>query len=145
MTRDNFLGFGCSATTLLKDQFKINTFDVKEYIARVEKNSLPTALTLKYTLRQRMVYYLFWTLYSLNLNSKDFENFFHKNLYKYYGIEIMIARLFGFLKKDKKGYRMTTKGSWYYHYFENFYTLSYIDQMWSLMKETPFPKELTIR
>lgn len=26
MTRDNFLGFGCSATTLLKDQFKINTF-----------------------------------------------------------------------------------------------------------------------
>lgn len=26
MTRDHFLGFGCSATTLLKDQFKINTF-----------------------------------------------------------------------------------------------------------------------
>lgn len=145
MTRDNFLGFGCSATTLLKDQFKINTFDVKEYIARVDQNSLPTSLTLKYTLRQRMVYYLFWTLYSLNLSSKDFENFFHKNLYKYYGMEIMIARLLGFLKKDKKGYRMTTKGSWYYHYFESFYTLSYIDQMWSLMKETPFPKELTIR
>ncbi len=26
MTRDHFLGFGCSATTLLKNQFKINTF-----------------------------------------------------------------------------------------------------------------------
>ena len=30
MTRDNFLGFGCSATTLLRDQFKINTFSVGE-------------------------------------------------------------------------------------------------------------------
>ena len=29
MTRDNFLGFGCSTTTLLEGQFKINTFDVK--------------------------------------------------------------------------------------------------------------------
>ncbi len=34
MTRDNFLGFGCSATTLLKNQFKINTFSVEESCAR---------------------------------------------------------------------------------------------------------------
>lgn len=40
---------------------------------------------------------------------------------------------------------MTTKGSYYYHYFEHFYTLSYIDQMWNLMGKTPFPKELIIR
>ena len=31
MTRDNFLGFGCSATSLFKEQFKINTFDVDSY------------------------------------------------------------------------------------------------------------------
>jgi oxygen-independent coproporphyrinogen-3 oxidase len=36
MTRDNFLGFGCSATTLLQDQFKINTFSVIEYCRRIE-------------------------------------------------------------------------------------------------------------
>lgn len=40
---------------------------------------------------------------------------------------------------------MTTRGSFYYHYFENYYTLSYIDQMWSLMKDSPFPKELIIK
>ena len=37
MTRDNFLGFGCSATTLLKDQFKINTFSVEEYCKRIRR------------------------------------------------------------------------------------------------------------
>ena len=38
MTRDNFLGFGCSATTLLKEQFKINTFSVEEYCKRIGVN-----------------------------------------------------------------------------------------------------------
>ncbi len=55
MTRDNFLGFGCSATTLLERQFKINTFDVDAYIERMQQGRIATALTLEFTLRQRMV------------------------------------------------------------------------------------------
>ncbi|HBT64344.1 MAG TPA: coproporphyrinogen III oxidase, partial [Ruminococcaceae bacterium] len=56
MTRDNFLGFGCSATTLLKDQFKINTFSIEEYQKRIQENQPPTSLTLRFTQRQRMLY-----------------------------------------------------------------------------------------
>ena len=44
MTRDNFLGFGCSATTLLKDQFKINTFSVEEYCKRIDEEKTPDIL-----------------------------------------------------------------------------------------------------
>ena len=40
---------------------------------------------------------------------------------------------------------MTSRGSYYYHYFENYYTLSYIDQMWNLMRNQAFPAELIIR
>ena len=46
MTRDNFLGFGCSATTLLKGQFKVNTFSVEDYIKRIDAGTLPTSLTI---------------------------------------------------------------------------------------------------
>ena len=145
MTRENFLGFGCSATTLLKDQFKINTFDVKEYITRIEKNTLPTSLTLKFSLRQRMVYFLFWTFYTMNFHNEDFRRFFGKKVEKYYGFEFAMGRMQVLIKKEKGGYRMITRGSFYYHFFENYYTLSYIDQMWSLMKDSPFPKELIIK
>ena len=69
MTRDNFLGFGCSATTLLKDQFKINTFSIDEYEKRIAENKLPTSLTIRFTKRQRMIYYLFWTAYSTKISS----------------------------------------------------------------------------
>ena len=76
MTRDNFLGFGCSATTLLRDQFKINTFSVEEYCKRIDEEKLPTSLTIRFSVRQRMIYYLFWTAYSTKINVRDFEKFF---------------------------------------------------------------------
>ncbi|MBQ8612936.1 MAG: radical SAM protein [Ruminiclostridium sp.] len=144
MTRDNFLGFGCSATTLLKNQFKINTFSVDEYCKRISGNTLPTALTIRFTRRQRMVYYLFWTAYSTRVNYADFEKFFGVPLKKMYGGELLLARLLGFITEDSEGCTMTPKGAFYYHYYENFYTLSYIDKMWGIMRNEAFPDRLEL-
>lgn len=144
MTRDNFLGFGCSATTLLKDQFKINTFSVEEYCKRIEQNKLPTSLTLRFSLRQRMVYYLFWTAYSTQIDTRDFEDFFGIPLKRMYGLELKIAELLGFVTEKDSVYRMTLKGAFYYHYYENFYTLAYIDKMWGIMRNEAFPEQIKL-
>lgn len=144
MTRESFLGFGASSTTLLKDQFKINTFDINNYCERIENNKLPTSLTIRFTKHQRMVYWLFWTAYSTKVNEADFEKFFNIPLKKAYRFELFISRLFGFTKYNNGIYEMTLKGAFYYHYFENFYTLAYIDKMWGIMKDNPFPKEINL-
>lgn len=144
MTRDNFLGFGCSATTLLKDQFKINTFDVEAYCKRIQKDKLPTSLTIHFTRRQRMIYYLFWTAYSTQVDERDFEKFFGVPLKKMYGFELWLAKRLGFATEENGVYRMTLKGAFYYHYYENFYTLSYIDKMWGLMRKEAFPEEMKL-
>jgi len=144
MTRDNFLGFGCSATTLLKDQFKINTFSVEEYIKRIEEGKLPTSLTLRFTLRQRMIYYLFWIAYSTRVDSKDFEKFFGVPLKKMYGLEMKLSVLLGFAREKDGVYKMTPKGAFYYHYYENFYTLAYIDKMWGIMRKEAFPEGIEL-
>lgn len=144
MTRDNFLGFGCSATTLLKDQFKINTFSTEEYCKRVESKNLPTSLTIRFTLRQRMIYYLFWTAYSTKVNAEDFKSFFGVPLKKMYGFELWLAKLLGFVTEQNGVYSMTLRGAFYYHHFENYYTLAYIDKMWGLMRKEAFPKELKL-
>ncbi len=144
MTRDNFLGFGCSATTLLKDQFKINTFSVDAYCKRIGEGKLPTSLTLRFSLRQRMVYYLFWTAYSTKVSSGDFEQFFGKPLKSVYGLELKIAKALGFITEEKGSYSMTLKGAFYYHYYENFYTLAYIDKMWGIMREEAFPEKIEL-
>ena len=144
MTRDNFLGFGCSATTLLKDQFKINTFNVSEYIKRIQEGTLATSLTIRFTLRQRMVYYLFWTAYSTRVDSRDFEKFFGVPLKKMYGLEMKLAVLLGFATEENGVYEMTPKGAFYYHYYENFYTLAYIDKMWGIMRKEAFPERIEL-
>ena len=144
MTRDNFLGFGCSATTLLKEQFKINTFNVEEYIKRINDAKLATSLTIRFTLRQRMIYYLFWTAYSTKVDKRDFEKFFNVPLKKMYGFELWIAKLFGYIKEKDGVYTMTLKGAFYYHYYENFYTLSYIDKMWGIMRKEAFPEKIEL-
>ncbi len=144
MTRDNFLGFGCSATTLLKESFKINTFSVEEYCKRIEEKLLPTSLTIKFTLRQRMIYYLFWTAYSTRVREKDFEEFFGVALNKMYGKELKLAKALGFVTYENGTYAMTLKGAFYYHYYENYYTLSYIDKMWGIMRKVAFPEKMEL-
>lgn len=139
MTRDNFLGFGCSATTLLRNQFKVNTFSIPAYEKRIAENKLPTSLTIRFTKRQRMLYYLFWTAYSTRVVSEDFKKFFGVSLKKMYGFEFWIAKKLGFITGNNGQYEMTLKGAFYYHYYENFYTLSYIDKMWGIMRKEAFP------
>lgn len=144
MTRDNFLGFGCSSTTLLREQFKINTFDIESYCSRIMNDKLPTSLTIRFTKRQRMIYWLFWTAYSTRINANDFESFFGTSLKKMYGFELRIAQLLGFVTKKNNIYEMTLKGAFYYHYYENFYTLSYIDKMWGIMRKDAFPTRIKL-
>lgn len=144
MTRDNFLGFGCSAATLLRDQFKINTFSVDEYCKRTGGGALPTALTLRFTPRQRMVYYLFWTAYSTKVDAEAFRRFFGVPLQAVYGHELRLAQRLGLVTEKNGVYEMTLKGAFYYHYYEGFYTLSYIDKMWGLLRTQPFPEGMEL-
>ncbi|MBQ1650904.1 MAG: hypothetical protein II056_00610 [Paludibacteraceae bacterium] len=105
---------------------------------------LPTSLTTKFSKRKRMVYWLFWTLYTTRLDPVDFKKFFGKALWRMYGFEFFLARLVGFMKKENGIYRLTKKGCFYYHHYENFYTLSYIDKMWGLMRKEAFPKGMKL-
>ncbi|MCR5437219.1 MAG: radical SAM protein [Treponema sp.] len=144
MTRENFIGFGTSATTLLKNQFKINTFDVDSYCKRIESGKPATSLTIRFTKRQRMIYWLFWTAYSTKVREKDFEKFFGVSLKRMYGFEIWLSKKAGFVTEKNGEYQMTLKGAFYYHYYENFYTLSYIDKMWGIMRKQAFPKKIKL-
>lgn len=102
VTRDSFLGFGVSATTLLCKEFKINTFSIKDYIDRINQNSLPTSLTLHFSQRQRACYYLFWNAYAMCLNPVQFEKMIGRPLKKMYRFELFVSKLFGLIK-DKPG------------------------------------------
>lgn len=144
MTRDHFLGFGCSAATLLKNQFKINTFSVEAYCRRIDERALPTSLTLRFSPRQRMVYYLFWTAYGVRIDPRAFERFFGVPLNKMYGLEFKLAELLGLIVDEGGSYRLTPKGAFCFHHYESFYTLAYIDKMWGILRKEAFPPPIRL-
>lgn len=144
VTRDNFLGFGTSATTLLQNTFKINTFSIEDYIRKTEESQLPTALTLNFTLRQRAVYFLFWSAYGMDIDTQNYKNIIGRDLNKMYRFEMFFARLMGYIRKTDKGYQLTSKGALVYHEIEQKYTLAYIDKMWNISRLTPFPEKITL-
>jgi oxygen-independent coproporphyrinogen-3 oxidase len=145
VTRDNFLGFGVSATTLLHKQFKINTFSIEAYIERIKNNMLPTSLTLHFSFRQRIVYYLFWCFYGMKVNKTQFKNFFGIDLHKLYSFELYLGKILGLLKEDENNYFLTEKGAYYYHLIEQKYTNAYIDKMWNILRKIDFPNEIVLR
>ncbi|MFA9398651.1 MAG: coproporphyrinogen-III oxidase family protein [Clostridiaceae bacterium] len=145
ITRDNFLGFGTSATTLLKNQFKINSFSIDGYVDRIHRGELPTSLTLDFTLRQRMVYYLFWASYSMKIDKNGFYNLFGYSIKKYFGFPIYLGKIFGLLEEEGDVLNLTDKGAYYYHYIEQAYTTAYIDKMWNISRKIPFPKKIVLK
>jgi oxygen-independent coproporphyrinogen-3 oxidase len=144
ITRDNFIGFGPSATTLLKNFFKINTFSVEEYINCINNEQLPTALTLKFTQRTRALYWLFWNSYTLKINSENFKKLFNKDLEQIFKFELRLGRLLGLISKTNEGYSLTEKGIYKYHLVEQSYTHQYIDKTWRIAQQEPWPERIKL-
>ena len=145
VTRDSFLGFGTSATSLMRDIFKINTFSIPDYIKHVNENNLPTSLTLTFTKRQRACYFLFWACYSMWVNSAAFKEMLGESPERLYGLELWIGEKLGMLRRENEGYRLTDKGAYHYHKIEQTYTTAYIDKSWNISRVQAFPEKIILK
>jgi len=145
ITRDTFLGFGVSATTLLADSFKINTFAIDEYIKRVNANLLPSSLTLNFTKRQRAVYYLFWSAYSMKVDMDKFEKIVGVPLLKMFRLEFFLAQKIGLVRKNGTTFEFTNQAADIYHSIEQAYTTAYIDKMWNISRNIAFPDKIILK
>ena len=74
----------------------------------------------------------------------DFEAFFGMPLKKAYGLELALAKALGFVTERDGEYALTLKGAFYYHYYEHYYTLAYIDKMWGIMRREAFPEKIEL-
>jgi oxygen-independent coproporphyrinogen-3 oxidase len=144
VTRDNYLGFGPSATTLLRKDFRINTFSVTEYINTLKKNNLPTALILDFSERARQLYWLFWSCYNLNIDKNNFYELFNKKLDSEFWLEKKIGELLGILEYNESGYKLNDKGAYLFHLVEQKYTDQYIDKTWRIARENPWPEKIIL-
>ncbi|GAA0714280.1 radical SAM family heme chaperone HemW [Paraclostridium ghonii] len=144
ITRENFIGLGPGAASLFDDKFRLNTFSVEEYINVINKNEFACALVLNFTKFSRKSYWLFWNVYNMNLDKELYKKMFDSELSKDYRFELSLAKKMNLLKEDESGYKVTTKGSYYFHVVEQIYTSQYIDKTWSIAQNNPWPNKIKL-
>jgi oxygen-independent coproporphyrinogen-3 oxidase len=111
----------------------------------VNEDHLSTSLTLDFSKRQRACYFLFWACYSMWIDGAAFNGIIGEKLEKNYGFEFLLCRMFGLLKKENNGYRLTDRGACLYHKIEQTYTTAYIDKSWNISRLQAFPEKIILR
>ena len=144
VTRDNYLGFGPSATTLLRKDFRMNTFSVTEYINSLKNNEIPTALILDFSERTRELFWLFWSCYNLYIDKNNFFKLFNKDLDSEFWLEKKVGKLLGIMESNENGYKLNNKGAYLFHLVEQKYTDQYIDKTWRVAGKTPWPEKIVL-
>lgn len=144
VTRDNFIGFGPSASSLADNVFKINTFSLEEYTSSLENKNLPPSLVLEFDIISRASYWLFWNSYNLDIDRDSFYKLFGIELGNIFYWQLKFGELLGLIKRYKEGYKLTERGAYYFHLVEQEYTHKYIDKIWSLQRVNSCPEKITI-
>jgi len=140
-----YVGLGASGGSYLRDIFYLNTFNVAEYIKRLEDGRMPIALSLDLSESMQMAGWFYWRVYETRIKRSDFRKRFEKDFNEIYGKYIKLFSLFGLVKKDDGDeVILSDKGIFWLHALEDLFSLDYISKLWGTSKQEPWPERVVL-
>jgi len=143
VTRDNYIGLGAGAGSHLPDGFYLNTFSVEEYTKKCLSEKFPVALHMNFTENMQKYFWLYWRFYDTYISKEE--------LYTKFGMDDhKINRLFSLFKnlnlirENDSSYELTMNGSFWIHLMQNYFSLRYINKVWSVAMNEPYPSEISL-
>jgi menaquinone C8-methyltransferase len=111
---EEYAGLGSGSIGRLGGSAYANTFDIKEYIEKVDSGALPVAAKKDYSLRDTIRYDFLMKLFGLRLDISALNSKYGKNIYRCIWPEISFFRLIGGLEKKGDILTLTPKGRYYW-------------------------------
>jgi len=140
-----YVGLGASGGSYLRDVFYLNTFNVAEYIQRLDEGEMPIALSLDLAESMQMAWWLYWRVYETGFKRSTFETRFGKRFNDVYGRYFKLFALSGLIKKDDGDeVVLSDKGIFWLHAFEDLFSLDYISKLWGTSKQEPWPEKVVL-
>lgn len=140
-----YVGLGASGGSYLRDIFYLNTFNVAEYIKRLEDGRMPIALSLDLSASMQMAWWFYWRVYETRFKRSDFRKRFEKDFNEIWGKYIKLFSLFGLIKKDDGNeVILSDKGIFWLHALEDLFSLDYISKLWGTSKQEPWPENVVL-
>jgi oxygen-independent coproporphyrinogen-3 oxidase len=141
VTREHYVGFGPSACSYYGSLFTLNTFSVTEYIASISENGHAVALEMPFSKHLSILYDFYWRLYDTYIPKKrELEHLIYElrddqNL----RLLMQLCEFFGMLKKESEYFALTRRGSFWIHLMQNYFSLRYINTIWTRAKQEAWP------
>jgi oxygen-independent coproporphyrinogen-3 oxidase len=140
-----YIGLGASGGSYLRDAFYLNTFNVAEYIKRLENGKMPIALSLDLSESMQMAWWFYWRVYETRFKRSDFRKKFEKDFNAVYGKYIKVFSVLGLIKRDDGNeVILSDKGIFWLHAFEDLFSLDYISKLWGTSKQEPWPERVVL-
>ncbi len=139
-----YVGLGASGGSYLKDVFYLNTFNINEYIAAMNKNSNAIALSIDLTRKMQMAGWLYWRIYETQFSKSEFSKRFNRDFDEVYSKYMKQLALLGFLKDDGEHIKLTDRGTYWLHAFEDFFSINYIGKLWGTSEMEPWPEKIVL-
>lgn len=139
-----YVGLGASGGSYLKDVFYLNTFNTSEYISALRKGESPIALFVDLSQKMQMAGWIYWRIYETKFKKTDFKKRFgmdfNNNFLRYFKPLYYL----GFLEDKGEEIRLSDKGSYWLHAFEDFFSIDYISTLWGTSKQDPWPEKVIL-
>ncbi len=140
-----YVGLGASGGSYLRDIFYLNTFNVAEYIKRLEDGRMPIALSLDLSESMQRAWWFYWRVYETRFMRSDFRKRFEKDFNKIWGKYIRLFSILGLIEKDDGDeVVLSSKGIFWLHAFEDLFSLDYISKLWGTSKKEPWPEKVVL-
>ncbi len=139
-----YLGLGASGSSYLKDIFYVNTFSVKDYVNAINSGQSPIALSIDLSEEMQMSGWLYWRIYETQFKKSAFEKRFNTPFDTRYGRFMNILSGIGYLSNGCDQIRLTDKGTYWIHAFEDFFSIDYINKLWGTAKFNPWPEKVIL-
>ena len=144
VTRTEYIGFGVSAATKVKNAFYMNTFSVPHYIEKVSNGEFAEVVKMNYTNLMDDYYYLYWKLYETRVPVKEFLTRFSSGVGRKGYILLKLLFLTGMVRRGENQYILTKRGMFYIHLMQNHFSMNYISKVWSKMLLNEEPQEILL-
>jgi len=139
-----YLGVGASGGSYLRDVFFLNTFDVLTYIQSLEHGRLPIALSVNLSRKMQMAGWLYWRLYWVRFQKREFLERFGTSFDEVYGRSTRHLRRLGLLRDDGREITLTDAGAYWLHVVQDVFSLDGVGKLWAAAAATPWPRKVVL-
>jgi oxygen-independent coproporphyrinogen III oxidase len=143
VTRDGYIGIGPGSGSHLPDGFVLNTFDLNSWIDALNNRLPAIALRMSFAGEMPGWWWLYWRFYDTRIPLDDLDAALGSDARKALRWLRVIEQA-GLAVRRGSWLELTEAGAFWIHLAQNYFSLNYVNTLWTQARQEPWPNAVPI-